>query len=105
MKCPECVAEMRNVKVRVEGAVNKVMSHQCSKCGYFEFDKKSSSKVIDELRLKEATLRIKQRIVKLSQGRLGIYINKHVVESLNLKSGKEIYVSVPDKKHILLRIE
>lgn len=104
MKCPECLAEMKNVKVRVEGAVNKVMSHQCQKCGYFEFDRKSSSAVIDELRLKEATLRIRQKVVKLSQGRLGIYLNKHVVESLNLKSGKEIYVSVPDKKHILLRI-
>jgi hypothetical protein len=49
-------------------------------------------------------LNIKQKIVKLSQDRLGIYFNKNVVRSLHLKKGEDIFVSVPDKKHIVLEI-
>jgi hypothetical protein len=58
--------------------------------------------VINELR--ETPLKIKQKIVKLSQDRLGIYFNKNIVRSLNLKKGEEIYLSVPDKKHIVIEV-
>jgi hypothetical protein len=50
-------------------------------------------------------LKIKQRIVKLSQDRLGIYFNSHLVRSLKIKKGENIYVSVPDKRHIVLELE
>ena len=48
---------------------------------------------------------MKQRIVKLSQDRLGMYINKDVARSLNLKGGEEIYISLPDKKHLLVEFD
>jgi len=93
---------MKKVEVKIAGADNKAISHQCTNCDYFEFEPVSSKKVIEELR--ETPLKIKQKIVKLSKDRLGIYLNNHIVRSLNLKKGEEIYVSVPDKKKILLEI-
>lgn len=103
MKCPKCEGILKKVDVSVYGAQQKALSYQCPKCGYFEFEPVSSKKVIEELR--ETPLKIKQKIVKLSQDRLGIYLNSHVVRSLNLKKGGEVYVSVPDKKHIVVEIE
>ena len=103
MKCPECNSNLRKVEVNVHGAKTKVTSYQCPKCDFFEFEPESSRKVIEELR--EAPLRIRQKIIKLSQNRLGIYFNNNVVRSLNLESGKEIYLSVPDKKHIVLNLK
>lgn len=102
MRCPKCNSNLRKVEVSVQGAKNKVISYQCHKCDYFEFEPVSSKKVVEELR--ETPLKIKQKIVKLSQDRLGIYFNSHVARSLNLKKGENIYVSVPDKKHILLEL-
>ena len=103
MKCPKCSAKLKEVPVKIAGARNKALSYQCTKCDYFSFDAKSSKKVLEELR--ETPLKIKQKIVKLSQDRLGIYFNKNIVESLNLQKGEEIYVSVPDRKHIILEVE
>ena len=100
MKCPKCNSALRKVEVSVHGAKNKATSYQCTKCDYFEFEPNSSRKVVEELR--ETPLKIKQKVVKLSQDRLGIYFNSHVVRSLQLKKGEEIYISVPDKKHIVL---
>jgi len=103
MKCPKCNSNLNKINVAVHGAENRVISYQCPKCDYFEFEPESSRKVVEELR--EAPLKIKQKIIKLSQDRLGIYLNKNVVESLDLKKGEDIYVSVPDKKHILLELK
>ena len=103
MKCPKCESKMKFVEVNIEGAKNKVLSYQCSKCDYFEFDTQTGSKVLEELR--EQPLKIKQKIVKLSNNRLGIYFNKHLVESLNLKPGEQISITVPDKKHFLVHLE
>lgn len=103
MQCPKCKTTLKKVQVKVHGASNKAISYQCPKCDYFEFEPESSRKVVEELR--ETPLKIKQKIVKLSQDRLGIYFNNHVVRSLNIKKGEDIYVSVPDKKHILLGLE
>ena len=100
MKCPNCNTELKKIEVSVHGATNKAISYQCPKGDYFEFEKESSRKVIEELR--ETPLQIKQKIVKLSQDRLGIYFNNNVVRSLNMKKGEEIFLSVPDKNHILL---
>ena len=102
VKCPKCNSELKKVNVGVHGAKSKVISYQCPKCDYFEFEPQSSKKVVEELR--ETPLKIKQKIVKLSQDRLGIYLNSHVVRSLNIKKGEEIFVSVPDKKHIVLEL-
>ena len=102
MKCPECNVTLKKVKVSVFGAKNKAISYQCSKCDYFEFEPSSSRKVVEELR--ETPLKIKQKVVKLSQDRLGIYFNSNVVRSLGIKKGENIYVSVPDKKHIVLEL-
>ena len=103
MKCPKCDSELKKINVKVHGAENKVTSYQCSKCDYFEFEPMSSVKVIEELR--EAPLKIKQKIVKISQDRLGIYFNNNIIRSLDLKKGEEVYVSIPDKRHIVLEIK
>jgi transposase-like protein len=100
-KCPECGSDMKKVLVDVHGAKNKAVSYQCTKCDYYEFENASSKKVVEELR---SVLQIKQTIVKLSQDRLGMYINKDIARCLELKGGEEILVSLPDKKHILIEI-
>ena|SRR3989344_7232592 len=106
MKCSDCKSIMEEVEVKVEGAKNKVISYQCPKCGHFEFEKESADKVVEELRIQEGSpLRIRQKVIKLSQGRIGMYFNRDVSRSVGLKPGQEIYVSVPDKKHILLKLE
>jgi hypothetical protein len=102
MKCPECQTELKRIPVRIAGAKNKAISHQCPTCEYTEFEKQSTKKVIEELR--ENPLKIKQKVIKLSQDRLGIYLNKHIIESLGIKQGEEISVTVPDKKHILIQL-
>lgn len=40
---------MEKVIVRIENAKNKALSYQCDKCGYFDFEKKSINKIIEEL--------------------------------------------------------
>ena len=104
MRCPKCNSNVRKVEVSVEGAEHKAISYQCTKCDYFEFEEKSAAKVVKELKARETPLRIKQKIIKLSQDRLGMYFNKNIVESLDLRAGEEVQVSVPDKDHIILKI-
>ncbi|MFH1210262.1 MAG: hypothetical protein V1663_05760 [archaeon] len=104
MKCPKCSLDLRKIEVKVQGAESKAISYQCSKCDYFEFEPESSNRIIKELKEKETPLKIKQRIVKLSQDRLGIYFNNNIIRSLDLKKGEEVYVSVPDKKHLVLEL-
>jgi len=104
-KCPKCDYNMKKINVEVEGAKNKVNSYQCPDCGHFEFEKESSKKVIEELREKECTLNIKQKIIKLSRDRLGVYINSDIARCLDLKSGQDVYTSIPDKKTIVLTIK
>lgn len=105
MKCPKCKNNMQKIEVGVEGAENKAISYQCPNCDFVEFEKESSAKVVKELKLRESPLKIKQKIVKLSGDRLGFYFNQNVVRSLKLKAGEEVYISVPDRKHIILRLE
>jgi|SRR3989344_2770442 len=107
MQCPLCKSQLKKRKVNIEGARQKVLSYQCSNqdCIYFEFDEESSKKVVAELKAKETQLKIKQKIVKLSKGRLGTYFNTNIIRSINLKPGEDIYVSVPDKKHIVISRE
>ncbi len=100
MNCPKCSKELKRVEVAVDGASRKAVSYQCSSCDYFTFDKKSSKKVLQELR--ETPLKIRQRVIKLSGQRLGMYLNSDVVRSLNIKKGEEVYVSVPDSRHIVI---
>ena len=94
--------KLKKIEVAIHGAKNKAISYQCSKCDYFEFEEKSSRKVVEELR--ETPLKIKQKVIKLSGDRLGIYFGKDLVRSLGLKKGEEIYLSVPDRNHIVLEI-
>lgn len=104
MKCKKCGKKMEKVLVEIEGAENKAVSYQCAS-GHVEFEKESATKVVKELKMKESPLKIKQKIVKLSSNRLGFYFNQNIVRSLNLKAGEEVYISVPDKKHIILKLE
>lgn len=103
-KCPKCSGKMKEVKVKIQDADSLVTSYQCPKCGYFDFEENSINKAVNEIKLKEAPLAIKQKIIKLSHDRLGMYINRDVARSLNLKGGEEVFVSVPDKKHLIVNV-
>jgi len=103
--CPKCKSQLKKVKVNVQDADSPVTSYQCPNCDYFDFEEKSMKKVVAEIKVKETPLMIKQKVIKLSKGRIGMYFNKDVARSLDLKAGNEIYVSVPDKNHIVLKIE
>jgi len=104
MKCPKCDSKMEGVMVKIQDADSLVTSYQCGECGYFDFEGKSMEKAIAEIKDKEAPLKIKQKIIKLSHDRLGMYINRDVARSLNLKGGEEVYVSVPDKNHLVVNV-
>ncbi len=104
MKCPNCKLELKKVRVKIEDAETKVISYQCPTCEYFSFEPESVLKIIKEIKAKETPLKIRQKIIKLSKNRLGMYFNKDIIESLKLKSGEEILVSVPDKKKLVLDI-
>ena len=95
---------MKEVNVKIQDADSPVTSYQCGKCGYFDFENKSISRAINEIKAKEAPLRIKQKIIKLSHDRLGMYINRDVARRLKLKGGEDVYVSVPDKKRIVVDV-
>ena len=104
MKCPKCSAPVKEIKVKIQDAESPVTSYQCGACGYFDFESKSMEKAITEIKAKEAPLRIKQKIIKLSHDRLGMYINRDVARSLNLKGGEDVYVSVPDKNRLIVNL-
>jgi len=105
MKCKNCNSKLKKVQVSVEGADSKAVSYQCADCGYFKFEPDSSAKVIAEIKAKESPLKIKQKIIKISKDRLGMYFSRDIVRSLNLTPGKEVYVSIPDRNHIVLGID
>jgi len=105
MNCPKCKAKLKQVKVKIQDADSLVTSYQCNKCGYFDFEKKSINKAIEDIKFKESALKIKQKIIKLSHDRLGMYINRDVARSLNLKGGEDVYVSVPDNKHLIVNVD
>lgn len=50
MKCPKCNSNLLKVEVSIEGAKQKTISYQCTKCDYFEFEEKSATKIIKELK-------------------------------------------------------
>ncbi len=104
MTCPKCNSQLREVEVDIEDAKTPAISYQCEGCDYYSFEPESTMKIIDEIKQKESPLKIKQKIIKLSQDRLGMYFNKDVIECLNLKSGEDVLVSVPNKKRIVLDI-
>ena len=104
MKCPKCSSDLKKIEVEIEDAKTPAISHQCSKCDYYSFEPESTMKIIKELKEKESPLKIKQKIIKLSQDRLGMYFSKDIVNSLKLESGKEVLISVPDKKKIVLDV-
>ena len=105
MKCPECNNELKRINVKIQDVDSPVTSYQCLKCGYFNFEKSSINKAINEIKEKEAPLKIKQKIIKLSHNRLGMYLNQDIVRSLGLKGGEEIDVSVPNKKKIVIGLK
>ncbi len=104
MKCPNCNTELRKVEVEIEDIKTPAISFQCPGCDYYSFEPESTMEIINELKEKETPLKIKQKIIKLSQDRLGMYFNKDIIKSLKLESGKEILVSVPEKNKIILQV-
>lgn len=105
MKCPKCNSNMKEVKVKIQDADSPVTSYQCPDCDYFDFEDISMNKAIAEIKKKETALQIKQKVIKLSHDRLGMYFNRDIARSLNLKGGEDIYVSVPDKNHLVVHVK
>ena len=103
-KCPNCKSKLNKVQIEIEDAETKAISYQCPNCDFFTFEPETTLKIIKEIKAKESPLKIKQKIIKLSKDRLGMYFNKDIIESLNLESGGEILVSVPDEKKMVLEI-
>lgn len=101
MQCSTCAKEMKRVLVEIDGAQTKAVTWQCVACDRMSVEPTSARRVLDEL---ASPLRIKQRIVKISQGRLGLYLGKDVVRSLGLKGGETIEMSVPSKKRIVIDV-
>ena len=95
---------MKKVVVNIEDAKTKAISYQCPNCDYFTFEPKSSVQIVREIKENESPLKIKQKIIKLSKDRLGIYFNQDIIRSLNLKPGEDILISIPDKKRIVLKL-
>ncbi len=104
MICPKCNSTLKKVKVDIEDAKTKAISYQCPNCDYFTFDPHSAVDIVREIKEKEAPLKLKQKLIKLSKDRLGLYLNKDIIRSLNLKSGEEVLISVPDKKRIVIKL-
>ncbi|MBI3622947.1 hypothetical protein HY212_02605 [Candidatus Pacearchaeota archaeon] len=102
--CPNCGSKLNKVNVDIEDVETKAISYQCPNCDFFVFDPKNTLEIIKEIKEKESPLKIKQRIIKLSKDRLGMYFSKDIIESLNLKSGEEILISVPGKKKLIVEI-
>ena len=105
MKCPNCNAKLKKVRVEVEDAKTKAVSYQCPNCDYLTFEPKSSIQILREIKERESALNVKQKVIKLSKDRLGIYFNKDIIRSLNLTPGEEVFISVPDKKRIVLKFK
>ncbi|MEK6884047.1 MAG: hypothetical protein AABY22_30740 [Nanoarchaeota archaeon] len=104
MNCPLCDSKLKKVEVNIEDAKTKAVSYQCPNCDYFTFDSKSAVQIVREIKENESPLKIKQKIIKLSKDRLGMYFNQDVIRSLNLKAGEEILITIPDKKRIVLKL-
>lgn len=105
MKCPKCNHNLREIEVKIQDADSPITSYQCANCGYFDFEESSINKAIKEIKLKETPLKIRQKIIKLSHDRLGMYFNRDIVRSLNLRGGEDINISIPDNKHIVIGLE
>ncbi len=103
-KCPECGKNLRMVMVSIEDAETKAKTYQCPHCDYFRFDPLNKDKIMKEVKQKEQ-LRAKQKIIKFSNNRLGVYLNPNIVKSLDLRAGEEVNISVPDPKHILVSLK
>jgi hypothetical protein len=99
MKCPDCGKVMRKVMVKIEDADSLVATHQCA-CGNFCFEDDSIRQALKEIN----HLKIRQRVVKISKNRLGMYFNRDVVRCLGLEGGEDIYVSMPAKNKVLIEM-
>ena len=43
---------MKVIKVKIQDADTPVISHQCSNCGYFDFEERLINKSINEIKIK-----------------------------------------------------
>jgi beta-lactamase class D len=105
MICPECNKKLEKIEVNIEDAETTAISYQCPNCDHFNFEPESTMKIINELKEKESPLKMKQKIIKLSKDRLGMYFNQDLINSLDLRSGEDIFISVPNNKRIVLDIK
>ncbi len=109
-KCRVCGGELKELEVRVEGSDITSKGWKCKICGHYVFDEEGGRTIVDDLETSEAieklpALNIEQRIIKLSKDRLGMYLPKDVVRCTGIEKGKRVYISVLDKKKLLLTVD
>lgn len=49
IKCLNCRSEMQKIEVSIDEVTQKVISFQCSRCDYVEFEQESVNRAILEL--------------------------------------------------------
>lgn len=107
-QCKKCKGKLKSFDVEVEDADLPTVGQECAKCGELYFDEIKSRAVVESLRKKEQEVEeppvfgIRQKVIKLSKGRVGLYLSKDVARSTVFKPGKEIELKVLDKKRILV---
>ena len=98
INCPNCHVEAKAAELLIEEAVR----YRCGTCEYSKLEPVASRTATPP---STSPLQLKQKITTISQGRLGLYLNQDLVRSLGLKAGQEVFVSVPDGQHILVRLD
>lgn len=63
MKCPQCTNQLRKVFVRIHDAQSKVISYQCGKCFYFDFEETTIKIAIREIETQSKNLGSSERTV------------------------------------------
>ena len=58
-RCVNCGSTLKEIKVKMYNAESLVTSYQCGACGYFDFENKSVNKVLNEIKKKITTFKIK----------------------------------------------
>ena len=81
--CNKCNGNLEKLEVHVEDTDKTTTGWKCKDCGEYYFDQAESKAIYEDLSQKETpALNIKQKIVKLSKDRLGIYLNKDVIRCI-----------------------
>lgn len=99
MKCPNCKAEMEEVKWDIGFGI-LVDSNHCPKCKFNVTDEKKLEQAIKQLREKMV---FERKIVRIGTG-LGIRLPNQLVEKYNIQYGKAVKI-IPEREKIVVEVK